>query len=471
MAVPYPDLSIDMSHLDAEPIMLGQPSAIAGAIRDRLAKGELDAAIALHEEDDGRHAGELITLARTESADVQRRYADMFRRARDFRSAAAVLESAKAIREAATLYEQAADFSSSGRCWEAAGDISRAAAAWGKSGEVDRALSLHSRLGPTEAMAELLARIGRTAEAADVYRQLGHVAGELAILQLVPMDDPGRIEATMRAAELLRSEGRSDEAIPILVDTIKQSREGRRDRRTAVLLISVLEELGRPEHADQVRRHLEKISADASPEKPPAVAAPRPTFSQTVLPDKPAASAAPIHPALRGREPLPTVSRLEPVGATPAGPMSPIITARDGYAKLKEIPLFGQLAIDDMRELFRLAREIRFRDEQVVIEQGVPGKGLFVIIAGGVRVVRVDPRGEAVTVARRGPGECVGEMSLIEEQPTVARVVAAGEAAMLFISRERFLVFLESHEAAALRIYRHFTTSLSERLREATTRG
>jgi CRP-like cAMP-binding protein len=73
-------------------------------------------------------------------------------------------------------------------------------------------------------------------------------------------------------------------------------------------------------------------------------------------------------------------------------------------------------------------------------------------------------------LATLGPGAYVGEISLVDDAPTSARVVAKSPVRALVISREKFQQYLYSHETAALRIYTLFTKTLSERLRVANKR-
>src|SRR5262245_65642425 len=63
------------------------------------------------------------------------------------------------------------------------------------------------------------------------------------------------------------------------------------------------------------------------------------------------------------------------------------------------------------------------KPSDVVVEEGVRQRALFVVDEGAVRIER--GRGKAETVlAVLGPGQFFGEMSFIDGAPTSARVVA-----------------------------------------------
>jgi CRP-like cAMP-binding protein len=81
----------------------------------------------------------------------------------------------------------------------------------------------------------------------------------------------------------------------------------------------------------------------------------------------------------------------------------------------------------------------------VLIEIGQPGSGLFVIEAGTVEVEL--PGGQAVTV---GPGEFVGELALLTDDPHRARVRATSSVRCLAIARRDFASLLSDHPGVAV---------------------
>src|SRR5262249_52264280 len=104
-------------------------------------------------------------------------------------------------------------------------------------------------------------------------------------------------------------------------------------------------------------------------------------------------------------------------------------------------------------------REQSFADGAIVCQQGEPGRQLYVIVAGGVRVFRTEPDGSIVQLARLQAGQSFSELSLIEGQPRAATVVADGELSVLTIDGEDFRRAYEadaqvrSHAAALRSLY------------------
>lgn len=114
-------------------------------------------------------------------------------------------------------------------------------------------------------------------------------------------------------------------------------------------------------------------------------------------------------------------------------------------ATLRRIPLFADLTDDELAALAERVGEFAAPAGRVLIEIGQPGSGLFVIEEGDVEVEL--PGGGSVRV---GPGEFVGELALLTDDPHHARVRAATEVRCLAIGRADFVALLDEHPGVAV---------------------
>ena len=126
---------------------------------------------------------------------------------------------------------------------------------------------------------------------------------------------------------------------------------------------------------------------------------------------------------------------------------------------LRTIPLFQDLSTVDLRRLADLAEERAFADGEVISSEGEIGDELHLVLAGTVAVTR-GGTGSAATVARRGPGEVVGEMSIITRNPRVASLVAEGDVRTIRIGRQEFESMIRERPDVSLAMMR----VLAERL-------
>lgn len=436
-------------------------------LRNHLAKGEVQLAARLYEDTGSAVAPELLREAQSASSTTQKALAEMFLVARDFKHAAMVFELARQIDRAARLYEQALDFENAARVWQASGELVRAAVCLERAGHVDRAVELYKKAGPSQALAEALARQAHYYDAAAVYRHIFNLKAEIEMLRLVPATSENRVPAVLRLAALLEQYNHHDQAVGLLVDTVRTVDAARFHHALYAQLARLLDGMGRTAEAAQVRTRLQNLLASPDPSSPvtPSMPWPAPVAAHSVPAPRPA-PVVPVASPAPSRDPFSGLvdpfSGQRSVGGASSG-------VDDAYTFLKGMPIFGELRAEDMRDRYRACEEITWTGGERLVEQDVPGRGLFVIVQGDVRVLRAD-FGRETELARLGPGASVGELSLLDASPTSAKVVAVGPVFGLFISSERFNQFILSHDDAARRIFHLFARTLAERLRTANLR-
>jgi len=100
-------------------------------------------------------------------------------------------------------------------------------------------------------------------------------------------------------------------------------------------------------------------------------------------------------------------------------------------------------------------------DGEALFREGEPGDAMYVVLEGGVDVLRGGKVIEAV-----GPGGIVGEMALIEQAPRSATAVARGAVRLAAVSQQRFGFLVQQTPGFALHVMR----VLVDRLRRTTQR-
>lgn len=136
-----------------------------------------------------------------------------------------------------------------------------------------------------------------------------------------------------------------------------------------------------------------------------------------------------------------------------------ILSTIERVLLLKQADIFAQVDPEALLPLARLAEEVHAADGAQLIRQGEFGDSLFVLIEGDVRVV-LPERGE---VARRGPGDVIGEMSVIRRRPRSADCIADGPVTALKIDHALFWELFGEQPALAQGVVR----VLADRLEQA----
>jgi len=133
--------------------------------------------------------------------------------------------------------------------------------------------------------------------------------------------------------------------------------------------------------------------------------------------------------------------------------------------QLKNILLFQDLPEHALAALAQKTTERVYSSGGMLMRKGDVGDSLFLILEGMVKIVSEKKPGEELILNRCGPGEAIGEMSLLDSGPRSASVIATAQTRALELKQADFLDLLHQRPELALAVIR----STSSRLRFATT--
>ncbi|MBV8521839.1 MAG: Crp/Fnr family transcriptional regulator [Acetobacteraceae bacterium] len=137
-----------------------------------------------------------------------------------------------------------------------------------------------------------------------------------------------------------------------------------------------------------------------------------------------------------------------------SGPKREVLAASDLFRVLTDAERDAVIAQAVTR---RIARNVP------IVRKGDPGSSAIVIMSGRVRISMLSPEGREFTLGVLGPGEVIGEMSLIDGGPRSADVTAIEDCVLLAVPRNRFLALLHENPDLCLRVMQ----VLCQRLRRA----
>ena len=89
----------------------------------------------------------------------------------------------------------------------------------------------------------------------------------------------------------------------------------------------------------------------------------------------------------------------------------------------------------------------------MMVRQGTEAERLFLIASGGVEVRRTDSDGDRVVLAQLGPGDVVGEISLVLRRPATADVVAVHTTVALELTRDQFQEAIHEYPGLLQELY------------------
>lgn len=130
---------------------------------------------------------------------------------------------------------------------------------------------------------------------------------------------------------------------------------------------------------------------------------------------------------------------------------------------IRRVPLFSMLTAAHAESVASAIVKHRFKRGEAIVEQGKKSDALSIILTGRARVVTADTRGREVILATMHPGDYVGEMSLIDNEPHSATVRAEIQTDALVLGRLEFVRCLPENSSMAYAVMK----GLVQRLRHA----
>jgi len=134
---------------------------------------------------------------------------------------------------------------------------------------------------------------------------------------------------------------------------------------------------------------------------------------------------------------------------------------------LARVDLFSALDKKELQEIARSSQERSYKAGTTIFSQGDTGAGLYVLKSGKVKIVQaLDPDKAEEEIGVAGPGDVLGEMSLLDDLPRSGSVVAIEDVTALLLPVWEFRSILRSYPDIALKML----GVLSRRLRKAEAR-
>jgi CRP-like cAMP-binding protein/HEAT repeat protein len=131
---------------------------------------------------------------------------------------------------------------------------------------------------------------------------------------------------------------------------------------------------------------------------------------------------------------------------------------------LKEVPIFENMTIEQLRILASVSEESTYDEDEVVFAEGDTGDALYIVVSGRIGIEQKGRRkGSVVRLATLSGRQYFGEMSIFDEEPRAASAIALEPTLLLSLRRAPLVALAREDPNLALELIR----ILSYRLREA----
>jgi CRP-like cAMP-binding protein len=138
-----------------------------------------------------------------------------------------------------------------------------------------------------------------------------------------------------------------------------------------------------------------------------------------------------------------------------------VVSKKERTEALGQVPMFSALS---KKQLANAAGHVTWTarpEGTVLIDQGSIAKQLLILVEGTAKVVR-----SKRTLANLGPGDVIGEMSLINPAPSTATVTATSDVTLLALSTSDFWWLITNEANFAKNVLKQ----VAARLRDADSK-
>jgi CRP-like cAMP-binding protein len=132
---------------------------------------------------------------------------------------------------------------------------------------------------------------------------------------------------------------------------------------------------------------------------------------------------------------------------------------------LLKIPVFENLKPRELRQVASIVHRRQYVAGEYVFFQNDPGLGMYVIEQGEVSVGLVGTDGSKKVLALLKDGDFFGELSLLDESPRSASVIAVTDANLIGFFRPDLFEIMEKAPSTGLKIVLKVAEMIGERLR------
>jgi CRP-like cAMP-binding protein len=138
----------------------------------------------------------------------------------------------------------------------------------------------------------------------------------------------------------------------------------------------------------------------------------------------------------------------------------------DTPSLLGRVPVFEELAGDDLRRVADVSVPRQFAAGEVVFREGDDSDTCYVVRSGHARAIREHADGRQITLATFGPGDIFGELAMFDAERRSATVEATDDLQVLGILGADMRRLLRRHPDIAVKL----VIALGRRLRAANER-
>jgi CRP/FNR family transcriptional regulator, cyclic AMP receptor protein len=159
-----------------------------------------------------------------------------------------------------------------------------------------------------------------------------------------------------------------------------------------------------------------------------------------------------------------------PQGPAAAGSAGRSATAKEAGPRvskevlehLRRVQIFAVFTDDELVRLLKICHFRRIPAGEYIFREGDPGDRLYILISGKVEI-RLGSGNESRPLDEMSPGDCFGEMAIVDSGPRSAHAIAASDSIVIEVLQE---TVDRDDDVIALKLVRQLAKLLTQRIRK-----
>jgi CRP-like cAMP-binding protein len=137
---------------------------------------------------------------------------------------------------------------------------------------------------------------------------------------------------------------------------------------------------------------------------------------------------------------------------------------KDTLNKVRRIEFFSQFSDMELVRLLKICHTRKYQAGETIFSEGENGDRLYVLVAGQVQILK-QRENKKETLAKLSPGDCFGEMALVDQEPRSADAIALNDCMIIELNAE---IINDVNDILALKLFRRMAMLVTKKLREYT---
>lgn len=128
--------------------------------------------------------------------------------------------------------------------------------------------------------------------------------------------------------------------------------------------------------------------------------------------------------------------------------------------QLKSVPLFSNLSNRQLDILYKAGVIKKFTKGDVIVYQDDPGDTFYIGVSGRVKVTLLNEDGKEIILSILKGGDFFGELSLLDDEPRSASVLAVEDATLFLLTKRQFHQLITAYPDMLRKVLREICARL-----------